>query len=39
MLMNDLIGNLGNTFISIIISIDLNKSFYTINHDILLNQL
>ena len=39
MLMNDLIRNLENKYISSIVSIDLNKAFDTINHDILLNTL
>ena len=39
MLMNDLISNLENKYISSIISIDLKKAFDTINHDILLTKL
>ena len=39
MLMNDLIRNLENKYISSIISIDLKKAFDTINHDILLTKL
>ena len=39
MLMNDLIRNLENKYISSIVSIDLKKAFDTINHDILLNKL
>ena len=39
MLVNDLIGNLENKYISSIVSIDLKKAFDTINHDILLNKL
>ena len=38
MLMNDIIGNLENTFISLKVSIDLKKAFYTINHAILLKK-
>ena len=39
MLMNDLIRNLEERYISSIVSIDLKKAFDTINHDILLNKL
>ena len=39
MLMNDLIRNLENKYISSIVSIDLKKAFDAINHDILLNKL
>ena len=39
MLMNDLIRNLENKFISSIVSIDLKTAFDMINHDILLHKL
>ena len=39
MLLNDIIRNLENIFMSSIVSIDLKKDFDTINNDILLNKL